>query len=208
VALAVLVAGQAFANAGTAPACMPLCGAWVLDTTESTDLNATLDKAMAQYKAPRARRMHEARGSSIESMARAADEETLGPIQDRPGATALRHELEQTLHPAHHLALDANEHDILIRRDDAMPLIFSPGEPHARVDDLGTARIRTTWQDRQLVVTEVYERSRQLRRSYALQRKTDTLVVTQLVTRPGLPVTTLRSVYRRNNQAGLTSTRN
>jgi hypothetical protein len=195
--LAILGCAKARAQGAAPEVCATLCGSWQLDVAASDALGLILDRALVDYKRPRLKQPRIPAESNVEAMTRAADEAALGPIQDRPEKRVLRAELMQALAPASRMTIIADGTDILITALGSSAQKISPGEPHARVDEFGTARIRAGWQKQQLIVTEAYDRRHQLQRSYGWQRKTDSLLFSQRVTRPGMPATTLRSVYRR-----------
>jgi len=54
------------------------------------------------------------------------------------------------------------------------------------------------WRKEQLVVTERYDRRRQYTRLLALRASDGAMVLTQQITRQGVPALTLRSIYRRS----------
>jgi hypothetical protein len=196
----VLLAGlllHAAVAAPAAPACAPLCGAWVLAPAESEDPDKALEQAFARYKDPRPHRMHSANSSSIESMTRAADEDSLGPIVDRPPRDVLKEKISQTLQIPRTVNIGARENQILIGDDNLTPASFEPGEAHARVDAEGIARIRCEQRNGVLTISESYDSRRQYSRTFALQNHGNSLLVTRVITRPGLPRISLRSVYRR-----------
>src|SRR5512139_806713 len=86
------------ARAGNTPAaCASLCGEWRLDTAASDKPEQQLDAAFRQFKEPRVRRPSRTYGDNIEALGRAADEEALGPILDRPRSRELREELRHAL---------------------------------------------------------------------------------------------------------------
>jgi hypothetical protein len=85
---------------------------------------------------------------------------------------------------------------VLISADGQTAQSLTPGEPHARVDRYGTARISVRWRGQQLEVSERYDRRNHQEKTYALHGA-DSLQVLQVIARPGLPRITVRSVYRR-----------
>jgi hypothetical protein len=180
------------------PGCGGLCGSWQVNVAASDAPAAVVDKAFVNFKEPRPKRGRGHSSSNVDSVMLAEDEASLGPILDRPPRTALQDEINEALKPPQLLVLGAAGRDILIESDGRSSLRLTPNEPHSRVDGLGTAKIRTTWRGDQLVVSETYDRRHRHTRSYTLQRGANTLVVTQVITRPGLRSITLRSVYDRN----------
>lgn len=184
-------------TAAPAPAaCASLCGEWRLDTTLSDNPGKLLDAAFQQFKEPRVRRPSRVYNDNIEALGKAADEEALGPILDRPRAAELRDELQRALRQPRALKIDGDAEDIRIAGDDASRLSVTPGENHTRVDAYGTARINARWQGAQLAVSEKYDRRNQQETSYSVGSD-GVLKVQQVLRRPGLPRVTVRSVYRR-----------
>ena len=125
-------------------------------------------------------------------------ERSLGPIHDRLGRDDLRAELQHLLAAPQMLRLDARLREILILGDRNPERRLTPGEPHARVDAIGTATIKVSWKSGQLQVTEVYDRKRAYSETYALQRADGSLLVTREVRRPGMKALRVKSVYRRS----------
>lgn len=203
--LAVLLTWGLPVAATTLPGCNPLCGRWQLDPAVSDPLEPALDAAFARFKEPRAKHMPEGRAGDIDSMSRAADEAELGPIYERPLRADLREVLVRTLTPPGTLELSSAASDILVATDGRKPLRLTPGEPHARVDSEGTAKISVEWRKEQLTVTERYDHRRQYSRNLALRRSDGAMVLTQQISRPGLPTLILHSIYRRQAESGLES---
>jgi hypothetical protein len=195
--LAVLVTCGIPVHAATLPDCSPLCGAWELDQAASDPLESTLDAAFAKFKEPRPKDKSEFRVGNIESMSRAADEDALGPLYERPHADELREELLRTLTAPGKLELSIEGKDFLVAIDGRKPTRLSPGVPHSRVDYYGTAEITMEWRQQQLIVTERYDRKRQYTRNLAMRHSDGAMVYTQQITRQGIPALTLRSIYRR-----------
>jgi hypothetical protein len=184
-------------SAAPAPACAALCGQWQLDASRSDAIAPALDAALAGYKDPRPRRDKD-RGNDTIGEIEAEAERSLGPIHDRLGRDDLRAELQHLLAAPQMLRLDARHSEILILGDSNPERRLTPGEPHARVDAIGTATIKVGWKSGQLQVTEVYDRKRAYSETYALQRADGSLLVTREVRRPGMKAVRLRSVYRRS----------
>jgi hypothetical protein len=196
VVLALALTGS-FSQAETSPpACASLCGEWRLDESASDRPEQQLDAAFQQFKEPRAHRASRVFSDNIEALGKAADEEALGPILDRPRSAELRAELRHALRQPGFLKISGDREDIRIAGNDASQLTVTPGDEHARVDQYGTARIQSRWRDSRLTVGEKYDRRNRLETTYGLDRD-GTLRISQVVTRPGLPRVTVRSVYRR-----------
>jgi hypothetical protein len=184
------------ARAATPAACGSLCGEWRLDATASDRPQELLDAAFQQFKEPKMRRQHIPNTDSIEALGRAADEQALGPILDRPRSRELREELQRVIHQPRNLSITADADDIRIAGDGMARQSVSPGERSARVDSYGSARIDTRWRGTQLAVSEKYDRRNQQQTTYMLGND-GALRVQQVIARSGLPRITLRSVYRR-----------
>ena len=123
------------AEAGTTPpACASLCGEWRLDVAASDKPEQLLDAAFQQFREPKVRRPHMPNTDNLEALGRAADEEALGPILDRPRSKELREELQRALQQPRGLAISANAEDIRISGDGASPRSMTPGEHSSRVD--------------------------------------------------------------------------
>ena len=186
-----LSAGAATRSA-TPPPCKP-CGEWKLDPAASTDVAATLESALATYKPPRPRRMRASPGDIAgESEAEFLDslDRMPGP-EDRP---QLRVELLRLLQPPPLLTVRQDRNDIVIEAEGGPTRRVTPGEPHARVDALGTARIESRWRSGALAIEESYRRRTSNRETYALDAP-GRLKVTRSVTRPGLSTVTVQSSY-------------
>jgi hypothetical protein len=203
--LAVLLTFNLPAAGGAPLDCRPLCGNWQLDPAASDPLEPALDAAFAKFKQPVPKQAKRGEPGNMESMTRAADEAGLGPIYDRPQREDLREVLMRTLSPPQVLELAANGADLLVAVDGRKPLRLTPGAPHSRVDAEGTAQISVDWRKDQLTVTERYDRKRQYTRHLALRPSDGVMVLTQQITRSGVPALTLRSIYRRPSESGLES---
>jgi len=185
------------ARAASPPlACASLCGEWRLDPAASDKPDQLLDTAFLQFKEPKQRRMHLPDTDNIEALGKAADENALGPILDRPRSRELREELLHVIQQPRSLTLSPDADDIRIAGDGTTSQSVTPGERSARVDRYGSARIDTRWRGSQLAVSEKYDRRNQQETTYVLGSD-NTLRVQQVIARPGLPRITLRSVYRR-----------
>lgn len=192
-----LILSLAFAAAASAatspPPCKP-CGNWQLDAAASDDVERALDRSFAEYKPPRMKRMRAPRGD-IEAEAAAEFEYQLdrmpGP-EDRP---QLRAEVTRLVAHPQTLRLSEDRSDIVIEAAGGPTRRVSPGEPHARVDSIGTARITSRWRSGALTIEEDYRRKTVNRETYAVDG-TGRLKVTRSITRPGLPTVTVHSVYQ------------
>jgi hypothetical protein len=193
--MAALAAPCAFASAPLG--CASLCGEWRQDSGASDSPDSVLDAAFAKFKDPRPRRMREPVGDNLGEMGQAVDEFALGPLIDRPRRKELRDELQAMLRQPRQLQISARGADVLISADGQTALSLTPGEPHARVDRYGTAKISVRWRGSQLVISESYDRRNRQEKTYALHGSDGSLQLLQVITRPGLPRVTLRSVYRR-----------
>lgn len=193
--MAILAAPAAMAAVPTG--CASLCGEWRLDPGASDTLDRALDTAFLKFKDPRPRHMRAPTGDDLNSLGQAADEEILGPMVDRPRRKELREEVETMLHQPRQLRLAARNNDVLIAADGQTAQSLTPGEPHARVDRYGTARINVRWRGAALEISEKYDRRNQQEMTYALHNADGSLQVVQVISRPGLPRITVHSVYRR-----------
>jgi hypothetical protein len=185
------------ATAATVTGCASLCGEWRLDPDASDAPDQALDAAFSKFKDPRPRHLRAPSGDDLNSLGQAADEEILGPMVDRPRRKELREELESMLRQPRQLRLAARNDDVLIAADGQTAQSLTPGEPHARVDRYGTARISVRWRGQQLEISEKYDRRNQQEMTYALHRADGSLQVSQVIERPGLPRITIHSIYRR-----------
>jgi len=183
-------------SALTPTGCASLCGEWRLDASASDAPEQALDAAFTKFKDPRPRRRRAPVGDNLGEIGQAADEASLGPMIDRPRRKELREELQAMLRQPQQLRLAARDSDVLISADGQTAQSLTPGEPHARVDRYGTARISVRWRGQQLEVSERYDRRNHQEKTYALHGA-DSLQVLQVIVRPGLPRITVRSVYRR-----------
>jgi hypothetical protein len=205
--LAVLLTWGLTASAAATPECGALCGRWQLDAAASDALEPALDAAFARFKEPKPRRMKEGSPGNIDSMNKAADEAELGPFYERPKGFDLRSEITRTVTPPDKLELTAKGTDILVAVDGHKPLSLTPGEPHSRTDAYGTAEITVDWRKEQLTVNERYDRNRQYSRHLAVRHDDGALVLTQQITRQGVPALVLHSIYRRSTETALESAR-
>jgi hypothetical protein len=184
------------ARAATPAACASLCGEWRLDAAASDRPEQLLESAFQQFKEPKLRRQHIPNTDNIEALGKAADEQALGPILDRPRSRELREELQRVIQQPRNLSITADADDILIAGDGSARQSVTPGEHSARVDRYGSARIDTRWRGAQLAVSEKYDRRNQQETTYQLGSD-GVLRVQQVISRSGLSRITLRSVYRR-----------
>lgn len=196
VVLALALANQIAEAGSLPPACASLCGEWRLDESASDKPEQLLDAAFQQFKEPRARHPSRVFNDNIEALGKAADEEALGPILDRPRSTELRTELRHALRQPGSLKISGDDEDIRIAGNDSSQLTITPGDQHTRVDLYGTARIDARWRDSRLTVSEKYDRRNKQETAYAVGSD-GALRVSQVLARPGLPRVTVRSVYRR-----------
>jgi hypothetical protein len=189
---ALLLASAHAAGATPAP-CRP-CGEWQLDPAASDAVAPAIDAAMARYKAPRRRRIRAPR-DDIDAQTQAEFEASLDePVPGGPGSrNRLRENLQNLLDPPASLRVRQEGGDVVIEAPGETRRV-TPGEPHSRVDSLGTARIVSEWRRGGLTVTESYRRRTSNREIYALDAQ-GRLVVTRTISRPGLPSITLRSSY-------------
>lgn len=185
------------ARAGTAPpACASLCGEWRLDPAASDRPEQLLDTAFQQFREPKLRRTHIPNTDNIEALGKAADEEALGPILDRPRSRELREELQRVIQQPRKLTIGAEADDILIAGEGTARQGVTPGEHSSRVDRYGSARIDTRWRGALLAVSEKYDRRNQQETTYSVASD-GALRVSQVIARSGLPRISVRSVYRR-----------
>ncbi len=177
------------------PACKP-CGSWQIDGATSEAVEPALDAALAKYKPPKPKRFRGHYGdvaSETEAEFNNSLEERFGP-RDR---TKLREDLLRQLAAPAQFSLRQDGDDIVIEPAGGYRRRVTPGEPHARVDELGTAEIVTTWRGAQLTITEKYrERKTENREVYSLDAAKGLLLVTRSVTRPGLPTVVVHTTYQ------------
>jgi hypothetical protein len=183
--------------AASTPACANLCGSWQLDAQRSEVAATVLDAALLDYSEPKAKRPRTRNSSDPVGQIVDEMERSLGPIHDRPGRADLRAELLRLLSAPNQLNFDTGASDIVIRSDNKLERRLSPGAPHSRIDEEGTATIRCSWDAGRLMVSERYDRKRQYAETYVVQRADGSLLVTREVRRPGLKTLRLRTVYRR-----------
>ena len=174
--------------------CKP-CGDWQLDAAASDSAEAAVEAAMAHYKEPRIR----IRRLPYGDIAAATEAEFQNSLDRMPGPESrgqMRQSLTQLLHAPATLSLHQDRDDIVIESEDTGRRRVTPGEPHARVDSLGTARIVARWTAGGLTVNETYRRKVSNRDDYVLEPSTGRLKVTRSVSRPGLPALVVETVYR------------
>jgi len=176
-------------------ACKP-CGSWQLDASASEAVEPAVDAALAKYKPPKPRRYRAHYGD----IASETEAEFQASLDERPGPgdrKRLRDILLKQLASPAELALRQDGEDIVIEPTGGYRRRVTPGEPHARVDELGTAEIVTSWRGASLTITETYQqRKTQNREVYALDAAKGLLQVTRTLNRPGLPAVVVRSTYR------------
>jgi hypothetical protein len=173
--------------------CKP-CGAWQLDVASSDVVEPAVDAALAKYKPRRPRRVRGSYGD-VRSETEAEFENSL---IERPGADRgrLRENLLTVLHSPAELRLRQDGEDIVIETPGGPTQRVTPGEPHARVDLLGTAEIVSRLRGSTLTITEKYDvRKVSNREVYAVDAGTGHLLVTRSVTRPGLKEIVVKSTY-------------
>jgi hypothetical protein len=176
-----------------ATACKP-CGSWQLDASASDDVEKLLDAAMAKYKPPRPRRMRELRGD-VNAETQVEFENSL---IDRPGPADrqhLREDLARLLRSPASLQLRQEGDDVVIEGQGTGVRRITPGEPHARVDALGTAQIASRLSGPTLTITESYVRKTRNREIYAFDAAKGVLRVTRTAVRPGLPEVVVHTTY-------------
>jgi len=182
-------------GAATPLDCRP-CGQWQLDASASEAAGPAIDAAMARYKPPRPRRFRSNSGDvalDTEAEFQASLEERHGPAERR----RLRADLESLLSSPARLSLRLEGKDVLIEAEGGSRRRVTPGEPHARVDELGTAEISSSLRGTTLTVREEYRRKTENREVYALDAGKGLLQVTRTVRRPGLPAVVVRSTYHK-----------
>lgn len=178
--------------------CGTLCGSWQLDAGSREAALAAVEASLAKYKDPRPTRQSMPSANDPIEGIRAEMENSLGPIQRRPGREGLKAELLPRVMPPEKLVIEARGTDIILRTPERSERRLSPGVSHARVDAEGTAKIQCSWSDGKLIVSDKYDRRRQSIETYAVQRKDGTLVVTLEMRRPGLKALRIHSVYHRD----------
>ena len=193
VAVAILFLPFAALARTQVPPCQP-CGAWQLDPASSDSAEPALDAALAKYKPPRPRRIRGMYGD-VRSETEAEFENSL---IERPGPVdrqQLRDNLLKLLSAPAELRLRQDGEDIVIESASGITRRVTPGEPHARVDLLGTAQIVSQLRGDTLSITETYGRKLKNREVYVLDAGKGRLRVTRTVTRPGLKDVTVKSTY-------------
>jgi len=190
-----LILAVAPAGAADGGACPP-CGEWQLDVAASDSADAAIDAAMARYKPPRPKRYRPHYGdiaSETEAEFQASLDERQGPRERE----RLRKELAALVASPERFTLTQDGGDVVIEPAGGYRRRVSPGQPHARVDELGTARIEARWRGNTLTISEEYRRRTENREVYALDARKGLLKVTRSVRRPGLPAVVVHSTYRR-----------
>lgn len=176
------------------PECRP-CGDWQLDAAASEAAEPAVDAALARYKPPKPRRFRPRYGdvaSETEAEFQASLDERFGPADRRE----LREELLKQLASPERFSLRQDGEDIVVLPEGGYRRRVTPGEPHARVDSLGTAEIEATLRGPTLTIAETYKRRTQNREVYAVDSAGAVLKVTRSVRRPGLPEVVVHATYR------------
>jgi len=182
--------------------CGPLCGEWTLDATRSDQVEPLVEAALKDYKPPRTRRPRLPEPmNGAQAVANAQMESSLEELMEPPDVTELRKDLLRSLPSRATLRISGRNAQILIGAGELPDRIVEPGRPHSRVDVEGTAEIKTRWKSGALVITEKYDRKRELVESYKIQVD-GTLAVDRLIERPGLKDIRVQSVYVRSAGAG------
>jgi hypothetical protein len=183
--LLLVLGGHASAADREAAAAARLSGSWSLDASVSDDPQGKLSEAIATRKEPRRRREPQL-------------DEVYVPDEPRDP----RHETqvwENELAAPSLLTIGIANDEIRVTTGERETRVFSPGQPYARVDTRGTARISSTWKGSSFEVRERYQRyDRGGSRTeiYSLDR-TGRLVFTRVVQMPMFGAVTIRSVYVR-----------
>ncbi|MEO7775697.1 MAG: hypothetical protein ABIT36_11985 [Steroidobacteraceae bacterium] len=163
-----------------------LTGNWKLEPSASDDPQAKLVEAIATRKKPRRPR----REPAIDEVF----------IPDEPVDPRRETEIWQNeLATPPQLSINASGSDIRIGANERDLRSFSPGQPYARVDTRGTAKISSSWKSGSFEVRERYQRydrGGSRTETYALD-KTGRLVFTRVVQMPMFGSITIRSVYSR-----------
>ena len=174
--------------------CKP-CGTWQMDGAASEAVAPAVDAALAKYKPPKMKRYRAIRGD----IASETEAEFQASLDERPGPAdrgKLREDLLRQLDTPAQFTLRLEGDEVVIEPQGGYRRRVTPGEPHARVDELGTARIVSAWRGGSLTITETYRRKTQNREVYALDPAGARLQVTRSVTRPGLPTVVVHSTYQ------------
>ena len=179
----------------TSTPCGKLCAHWQLDAPASTDPTDAINAAMAAYKEEKIRRRRTST-SDLATLANAELDESLGPLRRRPEREELHEQLARQLVIPKELRFAVEGEDVVLDEGRSSPRRFHPGEPYARVDSVGTARISIQWQQGTFVVYEDYKRNRSNRETYAIEPRGERLIVTRSIERPALPNLVVRSIYR------------
>lgn len=193
IALLLLVPLAAIARSER-PVCKP-CGTWQLDAAASEAVEPAIDAALAKFKPPRMKRMRPHYGD----IASETEAEFVNSLDERPGPWdrgKLREDLLRQLASPPTFTLRQDGEDVVIEPEGGYRRRVTPGEPHARVDALGTAQILAAWRGAQLTITETYQRKMQNREVYVLNTAKGLLQVTRSVSRLGLPTVVVHTTYR------------
>lgn len=169
----------------------PPCGAWTLDWGGNAD--AAVDAALSRYEPP-----HPKRGFVPYGDIAAETEHEFQSSLDRPPPghrDELRNNLLALTRAPDSLVLKLEGTAVVIEASPGGTRRVHPGEPHSRVDSLGTARINSRWRKGGLVVTESYDRRTSNSVTYAVDAARGRLTVTRVIQRRGLPDLTVRAEY-------------
>jgi hypothetical protein len=191
-----LAAGLSLSSLGAAattpPACPP-CGAWRLESSD--DATAAVDAAMAKYK-PRKPRMMRVPTGDIAAESEAEFHNSLEMPQ--PGyREELRAGLLKLATSPAELKVRLDGEDVVVEAAGGPTRRVTPGEPHARVDSMGTAEIASKWRRDGLLVTETYTGKTNNREAYVVDAAHASLTVTRTFERRGLPDVVVHSHYVR-----------
>jgi hypothetical protein len=164
------------------PGCAWLCGSWAFDAARSDTSEAVVEAALEKFKETSGSRRSPPAGGALYS----------GP-QTR---AEFRTQLLAEIAPPASLVLGERENEILVRIGDSFDRRIFPGEPHSRVDSLGTAKIRAEWKKDALVIDERYSGKHGQTETYALQPD-GSLQLTRVFERAGIKPMRQRLYYRR-----------
>ena len=178
-----------------APAPCKPCGEWTLDAAATESAAPIIDAALSRYKPPRRRRISAPRDDIAAQTAAEFEASLDEPVPGGPGSrNRLRENLARLLEPPGSLRLRQDGDDIVIEARNGATRRVTPGEPHARVDELGTAEIVSQWRGGGLTVTESYRRKVFNRETYVVDAQ-GRLLVTRTISRTGLPPVVVHSTY-------------
>lgn len=184
--------------AGSPSGCDTLCGTWVLDPVRSDAVEPLVEAALEKYKPPRARRPRLPEPENgAQAVAKAEMERSLEELLEPPGVIEMRKDLLQAMRAPPTVRISSRNAEILIGAGEFPDRIVEPDRPHSRVDALGTAEIKTRWKSGALVITEKYDRKRELEESYTLQGD-GSLAVVREIERPGIRNIRAQAIYTRS----------